>query len=64
MYIIQTEFRVFTGFKDQDKKPRCSRGFQSRLFKFHKHEGEGCIIFNSMQIKTEITKHFQAFMLT
>ena len=32
MYIIQTESRVFTGFKDQNKKPRCSRGFLSRFF--------------------------------
>ena len=64
MYIIQTESRVFTGFKDRDKKPRRSRGFLSRLFKSRKHEGEVCIIFKSMQIKTELTKRFCAIVLT
>ena len=50
-YIIQTESRVFTGFKDRDKKIEVQPRFLSRLFKSRKHEGEVCIIFKSMKIK-------------
>ena len=58
MYIIHAKSRMFMGFKNHNKKPRRSRGFLIEVFKSSKHEGEVCIIFKSMQIKTEITNAF------
>ena len=52
-YRIHTELRVFTGNKTRVKKPRRSRGFFTRAFIFRKHEGEVCILFKSILIKTD-----------
>ena len=46
MYRIQTDARVITGNKDQDKKPRPqAEVFYFEVFISCNHEGEVCILF-------------------
>ena len=54
MYRIQTDARVITGNKDRDKKPRPqAEVFYLEVFISCNHEGEVCILFKSMPIKTD-----------
>ena len=55
-YRIQTDARVITGNKDRDKKPRPqAEVFYFEVFISCNHEGEVCILFKYMPMKTDYT---------
>ena len=62
MYRIQTDARVITGNKDRDKKPRPqAEVFYFEVFISCNHEGEVCILFKYMPMKTDFLQLFSRF---